>query len=280
MALCLMAACQTATSQESPYFVTDHHHLPDRGALGVANYNVAGDPKFGNEFLGSMMEFEYRLEKWWSTEVQLEGQTTRNESTIFTGYTWVNKFKLVRQNHWINAVLTVGWEDSNAANKTVVEIEGHADKSDFAFRNAEARRIHGHELETKLILSRDHKGWNFAGNMIGVKDLGGGTWQFGYSLGASHSLSTTNSKMACVFCVRSLMAGLELYGGLGDAHSFGWQRTSHYLGPVISWQLSERLAVKAGPHFGLTNESQHALVHLAVIYDIPGFGKRLRELFH
>jgi Holliday junction DNA helicase RuvA len=27
-----MAACQAAMSQESPYFVTDHHHLPDPGA--------------------------------------------------------------------------------------------------------------------------------------------------------------------------------------------------------------------------------------------------------
>jgi hypothetical protein len=275
-----IAACRTAQGQESPYFVTDHHHLPDPGALGLASYNVVGDPKAGDQFLGSILEFEYRPKKWWATEVQLEGQTTANESTIFTGYTWVNKFKLAPTNHWINPVITIGWEDSNAADKSVVEIEGHAGQQDFAFRNDVTRRIQEHEMEIKFILSRDHRGWNFAGNVIGVKDLRGPPWQFGYSFGVSRPLSTAKTIEPCTLCRKNVAAGLEFYGGLGDSHSFGLQDTSHYLGPVMSWQLSERLAVKAGPQFGLTRESERVLAHFAVVYDIPGFGKRLREIRH
>jgi len=93
-ALLVLATCQTATTQEDPYFVTDHHHLPDAGALGLANYSVLGAPGQGNGFLGSQMEFEYRMTKWWSTQVQLDGQTTFHDSTVFTGYSWTNKFKL------------------------------------------------------------------------------------------------------------------------------------------------------------------------------------------
>jgi len=278
--LFLIAASQAGFAQESPYFVTDHHHLPDPGALGVASYNVLGNPKVGNGFLGSVLEFEYRPEKWWSTEVQLEGQTTFNESTVFTGYTWVNKFKLAPKNRWINSVLSLGWEDTNAANKSIVEIEGHAGADDFNLRNDLARRIQEHEIEAKLVLSRDHKGWNFAGNLIGVKNLAGEPWQFGYSLGTSRPLSTAEAKDHCIFCRKSVAAGLEFYGGLGDAHSFGLQNTSHYVGPVVSWQLGDRFAVKVGPQFGLTRESQHALVHFAVVYDIPEFRKRVKELFH
>ncbi len=280
LSLLLIVLCQAVLGQESPYFVTDHHHLPDPGALGLAYYNVAGDPRIGNGFVGSVLEFEYRPEKWWSTEVQLEGQTTFNESTIWTGYTWVNKFKLVPRNHWINAALTLGWEDTNAANKSIVEIEGHAGEDDFNVRNIVARKIQEHEIESKLILSRDHRGWNFAGNLIGVKDLAGEPWQFGYSLGVSRPFSIANTDTHCTFCRKSVAAGLEFYGGLGDAYSFGLQNTSHYLGPVMSWQLSERVAIKAGPQFGLTRESQHALVHFAVVYDLPHLGKRMRELFH
>ncbi len=80
-------------------------------------------------------------------------------------------------------------------------------------------------------------------------------------------------------CRKRFSAGLEFYGGLGDAHAFGLQRTSHYLGPDFSWQLSERWAVKAGPHFGLTRDSQPVLVHVAVIYDIPEFAAKARDLF-
>ena len=183
----LLAGSQIAVAQESPYFVTEHHHLPDPGALGIANYNVLGDPKIGNGFLGSVLELEYRPKKWWSMEVQLEGQTTLHDSTVFTGYTLLNKFKLAPKNSWINSVLSIGWEDTNAANKSIVEIE--AGEDDFILRNGLERRIQEHEIETKLILSRDHRGWNFAGNVIGVKNLAGEPWQFGYCLGISRPLS-------------------------------------------------------------------------------------------
>lgn len=78
-------------------------------------------------------------------------------------------------------------------------------------------------------------------------------------------------------CPRAFSAGMELYGGLGDAHQFGISQTSHYLGPEISWKLANDIAFKAAPHFGLTQQSQHALIHFAVIYDVPDFKKKVRE---
>lgn len=279
MPVLLVFAVPIAKTQETPYFVTDHHHLPEAGTLGMASYNVGGVPKAGNGFIGSILEFEYRPVKWWATEVQLEGQTTFGESTVFTGYTWVNKFKLAPKNRWINSVLTIGWEDSNAASKSIVEIEGHSARDDFAIPNNVARQIREHEIESKLILSRDYRGWNFAGNIIGVKDLSGEPWQFGYSLGTNRAFSTSGEKSLCPLCRKSFAAGLELYGGLGDAHSFGLQDTAHYLGPVLSWQPREGFAIKAGPHFGLTPQSQRALIHFAVIYDIPEFGTRVKQVF-
>jgi len=96
--------------------------------------------------------------------------------------------------------------------------------------NSAARKIQEHEVETKLIFSRDHKGWNFAGNVMAVKNFAGAPWEFGYSLGASRALSTSGGKGNCVLCRNSVSAGLEFYGGLGDAHFLGLQQTPHYLG--------------------------------------------------
>lgn len=276
----LLTACERANAFEDTYFVTDHHHLPEAGTLGIANYSVLGAPKVGNGFIGSQMELEYRVTNWWATQVQFNGQTTWNDSTIFTGYTWSNKFKLFPDNHWVDSALIVEWEDGNAADKCVAEIEGHAAEEDFALSNNELRSIHEHELEMKLIISRDYKGWNFAGNVIAAKNITGQPWEFGYSLGASRPFSTDEVDGHCLFCRRSISAGLEFYGGLGDAHSLGLQNTPHYLGPEMSWKLTDRLAVKVGPHFGLTRQSQHFLVHFGVIYDIPKFNQRMAELFH
>ena len=279
-ALFMVAAARKANAQEDTYFVTEHHHLHEAGNLGISNYSVLGAPKKGNEFLGSQMELEYRITAFWATEVQVDGQTTRNDSTIFTGYSWTNKFKLFPSNRWLNSAFVVSWEDGNAADKCIAEIEGHGSEEDFALSNSVTRKIHEHEVEMKLIVSRDHKGWNFAGNVMAAKDLAGEPWEFGYSLGTSRPLSTAEKDRHCVFCRRSISAGVEFYGGLGDARSFGLQNTPQYLGPEMSWKLSERLAIKAGPHFGLTRSSQHVLVHFGVVYDIPDFNKQMTELFH
>jgi hypothetical protein len=281
VALLIVIIVRPGAAQEAPYFITEHHHLPEAGALGLANYSVAGIPKQGHGFLGSDMEFEYRAIKWWATTLELHGQSTLGESTIFTGYAWSNKFKLAPAGQFfVNPVLVVTWEDASAADKSVAEIEGHSSLEDFATPNGVARRDREHEIETRLILSRDHRGWNFAGNVLTAKNLSGEPWQFGYSLGVSRPLSTAKSDKSCSACRRAFSAGMEFYGGLGDSDQFGLDRTSHYLGPALSWELTSGVAFKVAPNFGLTRESQRAFIHFAVIYDIPDFNKRVREWFH
>jgi hypothetical protein len=140
VALLIVIIVRPGAAQEAPYFVTEHHHLPEAGALGLANYSVAGIPKQGHGFLGSEMEFEYRATKWWATTLELHGQSTLGESTIFTGYAWSNKFKLAPAGQFfVNPVLVVTWEDASAADRSVAEIEGHSSLEDFATPNGELR---------------------------------------------------------------------------------------------------------------------------------------------
>src|ERR1700751_5847386 len=81
-----------ATAQET-YFVTYSNQMEEPGNLEVANKSVSGSPEGGNSFIASSMEFEYGIKGWWTSEFYLDGQSTQNESTLFTGFRWENRFR-------------------------------------------------------------------------------------------------------------------------------------------------------------------------------------------
>jgi hypothetical protein len=263
-------------AQESPYFVTYDHYLEEPGSLEVEYFSTFGAQRAGNDFHAYWAEFEYGVTAWWTTELYLDGQTTVNDSTVFTGVRFENRFRPLRREHFINPVLYIEYEQISGADKILREVEGHDLEADFAKPNALARREHSHELETKLILSRNFKGWNIAENTIATKNLTGGeSWEFGYAMGASRPLSLMASARRCIFCPENFVAGLEMYGGLGDRHSFGLHETSHYLAPVIAWNLPSSWTLRLSPGFGLNDNSHQFLLRWGVSREFSGFGAAL-----
>lgn len=261
VALLLVILAIAARSQESPYFVTYDHYLEEPRNLEVEYFSIFGTQRSGNDFHGYWLEFEYGATAWWTTELYLDGQTTFNDSTIFTGFRFENRFRPLQREHFINPVLYVEYEQISGADKILKEVEGHDVESDFSDPNALARQEHSHELETKLILSKSFRGWNFAENTIATKNLTGGEpWEFGYAIGTSRPLSLKATAKRCSFCAENFIAGLEMYGGLGDRHSFGLHETSHYLAPVIAWNLPSNWAVRLSPGFGLNDNSHKFLL--------------------
>jgi hypothetical protein len=266
-------------AQEGPYFVTYDHHMEEPGNLEISFSPVLGIPKGGDRFLSSLMEFEYGVKGWWTTEFYLDGQSTFGQSTLFTGYRWENRFRPLMGEHWINPVLYVEFEDINGADKTLKEVVGFDSGEDLAAPNAEGRGEREREIETKLILSSDYKGWNFAENFIAEKNLANEPWEFGYAIGVNRPLALAASPEECSFCAENFRVGLELYGGLGDWHRFTLSGTSHYLGPVVAWELPNGTTFRISPAFGLTRESGRALIRFGISYEVPGFGERVRRLF-
>src|SRR5271169_4223883 len=124
----------TASCQEYPYFVTYSQEMEEPGNLDIEMFNVAGNPNGGNSFLGSDVEFEYGLKGWWTTEFYLDGQATQNQSTIFTGFRWENRFRPLSREHWINPVFYAEFEDTSA-DKTIREVVGHDGLPDFLAPN-------------------------------------------------------------------------------------------------------------------------------------------------
>jgi hypothetical protein len=266
-------------AQENPYIVAYDHNLEEPGSLEVEYFSTFGTQRGGQDYHAFWGEFEYGATAWWTTEFYLDGQTTFGDSTIFTGYRWENRFRPLKNEHFINPVLYVEFENTNGADKIMKEVEGHDVESDYLVPNAIARRERDRELEFKLILSRNYKGWNFTQNTIATKNLSNVPWEFGYALGASRSLALKGAAHRCNFCPQHFIAGVEMYGGLGDRYSFGLHDTSHYLAPGLAWNLPSGWTFRIEPTFGLNGQSHAFLLRWGASYEISGFGRIVGSLF-
>ena len=283
----LIFSAPRASAQESPFFVTYNHYLEEPGNLDIEYFSNYATQRSGtgpgalpgHDFLSYWGEFEYGATAWWTTEFYLDGQSTFGDSTVFTGFRWENRFRPLQREHFINPILYVEYENINGADRIFKEVEGHDVESDLLAPNAETRREHKHEIETKLILSSSVKGWNIAENFLAAKNLANEPWEFGYSLGASRPLALKASATRCNFCRQNFIAGVEMYGGLGDRYSFGLRDTSHYLAPVIAWNLPSDWTLRLSTGFGLNDNSNRFLLRWGVSREISGFGEMIRGLF-
>lgn len=278
LTLCLLVAFFTGASraQERPYFVTYSHEMEEPGNLEIELFNVVGRPPAGNRFLGSNIEFEYGVTAWWTSEFYLDGQITQHDSIIFTGYRWENRFRPLLREYWINPVIYIEFENISA-DKALREVVGHDGKNDFLEPNAEARSDKERELELKLILGSNYRGWNISENIIAEKNLSNEPWEFGYALGVSRPLGLAASAHNCRFCAEKFQVGVEMYGGLGDRYSFGTSQTSHYLGPLINWAAPNGMTLSFSPQFGLNDYSLPRLYRFGVSYEIDQLFSRFHR---
>jgi hypothetical protein len=264
----LLALSSAGFSQELPYFVTYSQHMEEPGSLEFATKNAIGRPQNSNRFAGSSLEFEYGAKAWWTTELYLDGAAAAQDSAIFTGFRWENRFRPLAREHWINPVLYVEFENINGADKSLLEVVGHDGATGLTDPHAVARQEKLREIELKLILGSNFRGWNVSENLIFEKNLDNSPWEFGYAIGASRPLKLAASAKRCRFCAQRFAAGMEMYGGLGDRYTPGLRDTSHYLGPVINWSSPSGLTLSFSPQFGLNDHSVARLYRVGVSYEI------------
>jgi hypothetical protein len=273
----LLMASREARAQEPPYFVTYSHAMEEPGNLEVEFKGTQASPKDASAFGGGTVEFEYGAKAWWTTEVYLSGQTTANDSTIFTGFRWENRFRPLLEEHRVNPVLYFEYEDTSA-DRSFLEIVGNDGVGDLEDRNDEARRDVERELEMKLILSSNAKGWNVSENFITEKNLQNGeAFEFGYALAASRPLTLRAGVRECAFCRENFAAGAEMYGGLGTTDSFGLRDTSHYVAPALGWNIPRGPTLTFSPGFGLNDNSMKVLWRVGAQYEFQQFFGRFRH---
>ncbi len=272
-ALFFIMSASAAVAQERPFFVTYDHHLEEPGNLELALNPTLGLPRDGRTFLGGWTEVEYGIRAWWTTELYLDGQATWGDGAFLTGWRWENRVRPLRDEHRVNPILYLEFEDVNAADRTLLDVLGFDSQRDQSVPNATSRQEREREIETKLILSSDFKGWNVSENLIAAKKLSPAPWEFGYAVGLTRPLALAASAKDCSFCRENLHAGVELYGGLGDGRTLSG--TSHYAGLVLAWNLPSGLTLRFSPTLGLTSNSHRALFRWGISYEIPA-----RRIFH
>jgi hypothetical protein len=278
MALVISAATQRCAAQEPPYFVTYSHAMEEPGNLEIEFKGTQAAPQHDNRFGGGTVEFEYGAKAWWTTEVYLSGQTTAKDSTIFTGFRWENRFRPLLSEHWINPVLYFEYEDANTADRSFLEIVGNDGVDDLLLTNAQGRSDVEREMEMKLILSSNAKGWNFSENFITEKNLQTSEpWEFGYAVAASRPLTLRAGARECAFCRENFAAGAEMYGGLGTLDSFGLKATSHYVAPTLGWNIPRGPTLTFSPSLGLNDNSMKVLWRVGVQYEFQQFFSRFHR---
>lgn len=266
-------------AQESPYFVTYDHHMEEPGNLEIEVSTATDVPRTGQHFyFAPWTEFEYGVTARWTAEFYLEGQSTWQDSTLFTGWRIENRFRPLKREHRINPLLYMEYENINEADRIQKELEGGT--PDLMSSNSVLRVAKDRELETKLILSSDVHDWNVAGNFIAAKNFSQSEGvEFGYSVGFSHPLATLASGSKCRFCRENFSAGAEAYGGLGSTLNFGLNDTAHYVAPVVAWLVSDNMTLRFSPGFGLTHQSSAMLFRFGLSYEIQGVFDRMARLF-
>lgn len=280
--LALAFASAPVRAQESPYFVTYDHHLEEPGNLEM-EYSLTTSPIGGTRadsaFIAPYLEAEYGVTGWWTTSLYLEGQGTVGDGAAFTGWRFENRFRPLKGEHWINPVLYVEYESVNEASRIIKEVEGGP--PDFGAPLAELTSSHNHELEWKLLLGSQVKNWNISENLIFAKNFSQKEGiEMGYAVGVSRPLSTLASGTDCRFCAENFAAGVEAYGGLGSSiDGVGFRGNSHYVAPVLVWQVGENSRLKFSSGFGLNEQSYPVLLRFGYTYEVRNFGHKLAALF-
>jgi len=265
---------------EGPFFITYTHQMEEPGNLEFGTNSVTGKPNSGDRFLGTTAELEYGVKAWWTSELYFDGQTTAGQSSLFTGYRWENRFRLVSGEHWINPVLYFEFENINGADRSLLEIVNHDGNDDLRELNVVTRLEKKRELEAKLILGSYYKGWTIAENFIAEKNVKHKPFEFGYAVGISRPLAFAARAERCNFCRENFQVGVEMYGGLGTYGQFGLRGTSHYIAPTVAWTFTNGTTLKVSPGFGVTENSTGYLLRFGVGYEIAQFGRAARTLFH
>jgi hypothetical protein len=270
--LCLSVIPAIGRAQEKPYFVTYSQDLEEPGNLEIETKTALARPGGGNRYGATAMELEYGTRAWWTTELYLDGQATGSDSTLYTGWRLENRLRPLMREHAINPVLYIEYENISGADKTILEVVGHDGEADLAGPNGDLRREHQHEAELKLILSSNLKAWNISENFISEKNLGHVPWEFGYAVGAARPLRSSAGSRECTFCAEKFIAGVEGYGGLGDVSALTMRDTSHYLAPLLGWELPRGMRLSFSPGFGLTGTSLKRVYRVGLAFEFSQVG--------
>ena len=268
--------CQTAPANagQDANFVLYNHYMEEKGATEVEVYSDLGRVGRGEpNYTAQLYEIEYGVTDLWTTALYLEGSKAFEDGSSydFGSFRWENRVRLFKDETLLNPVVYAEYEQKWPESRFVRSAVGRTDSP------GGPEEIE-HEIETKLILGHDFSSnLNVAFNTIQEVKLDNGVWSFGYAAGLNYtfyrsfdSAQISEREGESSFGLNKLTLGLEAFGGLGDSVkglTFDPDKTKQYVGIGLRADFKNDLHAGIGGAFGLTRDSENAILRLTVGYE-------------
>ena len=285
-ALPFFAPGQTAGKELSPYFSAVNYPAEKRSfrLTALSDFQLA---RFGNNFTTGMLLAEYGIADRWTAGAAAEGQKILDTPAEYGGVRFNTYYRLSADDRFLNLTLYGEYQELNGAALYRREVTGFG-PGDLPVPTGPARRTKARALQARAILYRDLGRLNFTFNFIGETALqaprGSG---YGYALGVfmkpfwsggaiEDRTTMTSAAAPPALAVRRLGLGLEMAGALGDDRRFGVYIHSqqHYAGPVFTYIISPRWALRFQASFGLTDVSDPFMLRSGVTCLLGSAGNR------
>lgn len=266
----------SAKAGQDANFILYNHHMEEKGATEIEVYSDYSHVGNGEpNYTAQLLEIEYGVTDLWTAALYLEGAKTFEDGGRydFASFRIENRVRLFKDETLLNPVLYAEYEQKWPQSRFIRSVVGRTD-------TPEGPEEVEHELETKLILGHDFSSrFNVAFNTIQELKFDNGVWSFGYAAGLNYDLFRSfdaepgqmfDDSQAGDWGLNKLTLGVEFFGGLGDSVkglTFDPDKTKQYAGVGLRAEFKNEFHVGIGGAFGLTHDSQDALLRVTAGYE-------------
>ena len=276
IAAAVLCTASTAYAGQDANFILYNHHMEEKGATEVEVYSDYSHVGKGEpNYTAQLFEIEYGVTDLWTTAVYIEGSKAFEPggSYDFASFRFENRLRLFKDETLFNPVLYAEYEQKWPESRFVRSVVGRTDSP------GGPEEIE-HELETKLIVGHDISSrLNIAFNTIQELKFDNGVWAFGYAAGLNYvffrsfdgpEIELHETSSGGNWDLDKLTLGLEAFGGLGDSVrglTVDPDKTEQYLGVNLQVAFKNEFHMGIGGAFGLTQDSQDAILRLTAGYE-------------
>ena len=266
---------QGALAGQDANFMLYNQHMEEQGAVEVQVFSDYGHVGKGEaNYTAQLLEIEYGVTELYSAALYFEGVKTFDDDGQydFGSFRFENRVRLFANETLFNPVLYAEYEYKKPGSRFVRAVVGRTDGEE----DVGGEEVSEHELETKLILGHDITSkLNVAFNTVHEVNFANGKWSFGYVTGLNYALfrafdSPDSGIGDSGTGLQKVTLGLEFFGGLGDSEeglTLDGSKTEQYVGTSLRFDLKNEAHIRVGGAFGLTNDSEDAIVRVSAGYE-------------